>query len=161
MSSQELEPAFQAMEPDGQAQFVWEKLFGHGTLKKSRAVKIVADYLQEDELAVYTKFEPRSPLGKTINGVVDSLLAEGSMDAPRDGYVRAKLTDAKDYTSDDWWMISWYALRDIEVENEDHAIHICADWARENCGLEFKRLSRGGVIWSGLEEVIGVYLAEE
>jgi hypothetical protein len=39
------------------------------------------------------------------------------------------------------------------IVGENHAIHLCANWARENCGLEFKMLRKGGVIWVGVEAI--------
>ena len=75
------------------------------------------------------------------------------------GYTRAILPDAKDYTPELWRMCVKEAVGDGGVD-DDEVVRRAAEWARENMGLEFKRLRKGGVIDRGIRVAIGLLLEE-
>ncbi len=146
--------AFLDLDPDEQAEAVFEALWPCGAFPWRVAIKSIADDLRERGLADFQRFRKDGPLGQAIHKAMNLAAKYGYLDRPKRGWVRAVQPDAKLYTGEDWKAISTQALRDVEFDNDEHAIRLCAEWARENCGLEFKRLRRSGSIWNGLADAL-------
>ncbi|MCP4600305.1 MAG: hypothetical protein GY847_07195 [Proteobacteria bacterium] len=144
---------FLDMDPDDQVEAVFEALWGKGPLTADEALRIVAEDLKKRWMTDFKRLRKDGPLSKAIASTIKKAVKYGHLDKPTWGKIRAVMTDPNTYSPKDWAMIAEQALRDIEVESEEQAIRHCAEWARDNCGLEFERIRKGGVIWKGLNEL--------
>jgi hypothetical protein len=77
----------------------------------------------------------------------------GHLDRPKRGQVRACKPDATAYTADDWRHALLAVLGPSPTDRDD-AIRAAAEWARDNCGLEFTRLRTDGHIVTGLRSAL-------
>jgi len=75
--------------------------------------------------------------------------AEVPLDSPRRGYLRALLPDARSY-SPELWRHCLLASPDHEAIEEQEALRMAAELARESHELAFERLREDGVILRGL-----------
>jgi hypothetical protein len=156
------DPATPSEEEDGditqrsreeQITWVFEILFGQGTLDKEEAIRRVASALAELGLAdAETAAEP-GPVRTAIERALEAGIKQGRFDKPKRGQVRAIRTDPKDYSLDDWSLVLRSAL-DREPTARDAALRFAAYWAATNMGLEFSRLREGGTILNGLDAAL-------
>ena len=90
---------------DEQVQWVFEILFGQGTLDKEEAVRRVHTALVDLGLAAAVAEEPRSAVRVAIERALDAGIKQGRFDRPKRGQVRAIRTDPKEYSLDDWTLV--------------------------------------------------------
>lgn len=145
--------AFLDLPREAQIDLVWEILLGRGALEKEAAIRIVAQILRDQGRAQFQRFRQGGPLYQAIAIALDRGIREGSFDRPRRGYVRALLTDPKDYSPDEWRLCLLSSLDHKSVDEND-ALRLAAEWGRETLGLEFARLREDGVILRGLREAL-------
>lgn len=140
-------------DPETVQHAVHAALWGRGPLEVDAAVRTVADALREQGLVQYKKLRVDGPLYADIKKAIDTAARAGWLDRPRRGHVRAVEPNPREYTTDDWRIALLGALDGEPVEREE-AMSRAAEWARDNMGLEFKRLRTGGVIESGIKSAI-------
>ncbi len=80
-------------------------------------------------------------------------MKSGQLDRPKRGQVRACKADPTAYTADDWRHALLAVLSPSPTDRDD-AIRAAAEWARDNCGLEFTRLRADGHIVTGLRSAL-------
>ncbi|MFY9826565.1 MAG: restriction endonuclease subunit S [Thermoanaerobaculia bacterium] len=136
-----------------QIDHVWESLLGQGPLDKDAAIRTAALILRDRGLARFQRLREDGPLYAAIAAALDRGVREGSFDRPKRGLVRARLPDAKAYTSKEWTLCLLQSLDGQPVPQED-ALRKAAEWARETLGLTFARLREDGVILSGLKAAL-------
>jgi type I restriction enzyme, S subunit len=153
-----LQTTFLDMDPGDQADAVYLALWLRGPYPWAMAVKAVAEDLRERSLADFKRFRKDGPLGHAIHKAMNLAAKYDYLDRPKRGHIRAIQPDPKLYSEEDWQNIASQALRGLEYESEEQGIRHCAEWARENCGLEFNRLRKDGVIWRGIAQAIGARL---
>jgi hypothetical protein len=137
------------MEREAQLSWVYEILFGMGTLEKEAAIQVAADSLQFLGLADFEELHRGDELYTAIERALDAGLKLGRFDRPKRGQIRAIRPDAKDYTPDDWKLCLSNVL-DHEPTARDAALRFAAYWAASHMGLTFSRLREGGPILAGL-----------
>jgi hypothetical protein len=121
-------------------------LVGKGAFPREEAITIIAQTLRDQSLADYKRLRKDGALWTEIDTAVTAAHKQHRIDKPKRGHIRAVIADAKDYTDAQWRIVVENALSDMKFENENQAIRHAAEWAKENCGLEFERLRRGGGI---------------
>jgi hypothetical protein len=113
----------------------------------------VAEYLRVTGRVTFQRLRADGPLYADILAAIESAVKAGLLDRPRHGFVRACKADATAYTEDDWCYILVASLGKAPVDRDD-AIRAAAEWARDQCGLEFSRLREDGHIATGLRSAI-------
>jgi len=128
-------------------------LLGQGAIERDEAIRQSAETLRAAGRLDFNRFRRDSQLAQTLEAIFDEAVLQGFFDRPWDGYLRAILPDASDYTLEDWLLCLLGSLGPEALER-DEAIRGAADWAADNLGLRFKRLRRDGHAYLGLDEAI-------
>ena len=110
------------------------------------ALRLVAEDLRDRGLVEFKRLRKDGALGQAIVQAIQRGLKYSYLDRPKRGTIRAVVSDPKDYDDADWQTIVDTALGDRVFDTEDQAVREAAEWARENCGLNFARLRNDGVI---------------
>jgi hypothetical protein len=145
--------SFADLDREDQDEWVWGLLFGEGAIEKDAAVRNVADGLRDEGLVEFKRLRRDGNLYREILSSIERGLRSGTFDRPRRGFIRAIRKYARDYSPDAWKICLLASLGTEPTERSD-AIRAAAEWARENTGLVFNRLRKGGVIEQGLESAI-------
>jgi hypothetical protein len=145
---------FAAMDPEAQTDTVHSILFGKGAMLRDAAITFIAEALRDRGLAEFSRLRKDGPIRFAIDDAVTRCIKQHRIDKPKRGHVRAVIIDPKDYTEVHWRMIHKSALADCTGDSEEETIRIAAEWARENCGLEFERFSMDGALWKGLNDAL-------
>jgi uncharacterized protein YoaH (UPF0181 family) len=132
-----------------QADLVYECIAGHGPIPVEEAIRLVAEELRRVGRADFQRLRRDGPLWKWIDKAIKTAIKFDYVDRPKRGHVRAFLPDPKQYDPQDWQNVVEASGAD-GIDDLDEAIRTAADWAKENLGLEFERLRKGGVIWKSL-----------
>jgi hypothetical protein len=136
-----------------QLAWVYEILFGAGSLEKEDAIQRVATALADLGLAGETAGAKGDPTRKAIERALTAGVKEGRFDQPERGRVRAIRPDPKDWSVEDWGLALASAL-DREPTAREAALRFAAYWAQTNLGLVFSRLREGGTILNGLSAAL-------
>jgi hypothetical protein len=140
-------------EREVQLEWVFEILFGLGSLAKDTAIRTAADALKTLGLVEYDDLERGSETYAAIERAIDAGIKQGRFDRPKRGDVRAIRPDPREYTPDDWHLCLTSAL-DREPTARDAALRFAAYWAASTMGLQFARLHPAGVILTGLDAAL-------
>lgn len=141
------------LDEDRELQFelAHEIMLGQGYMEKERAVRFVAEELRAQGRAQYARLDTRSDLWTTI----ESLLRRDGFDRSTRGYVRAVLTEARDYDLG-WW--SYCALQAVGTRTLAREVlaYQTYVWAKAWMGLDagFSRVS------SAIDEAIDCCLRD-
>jgi len=141
------------LEPDGLGTRTFAALWLHGPLDKDVAVRRLADHLRDAGLVTFQRLRADGPLYTQLADAIDAAVKAGHLDRPKRGQVRACKPDATAYTADDW-RYALLAVLSPSPTDRDDAIRAAAEWARDNCGLEFTRLRADGHIVTGLRSAL-------
>jgi len=133
-----------------QADLVYECIAGHGPIPVEEAIRLVAEELRRVGRADFQRLRRDGPLWKWADKAIKTAVRFGYVDRPKRGHVRAYLPDPRQYDPQDWQNVVEASGAD-EIDDLDEAIRTAAEWAKDNLGLEFERLRKGGVIWEGIE----------
>lgn len=154
-SKKKTELSFLEMEFDDRIDVVHWSLFGLGETEWDEAVRTAASALREEGWVEFKRLRANGEVYKAVDEAIEEGFECDLFEQRRAGYVCAILQDAKDYETHHWGIAIGMVLHDSSRMDEDDAIKAAAEWARENTGLEFKRIPRGGVIDRGLREAVG------
>ncbi|MBK7197538.1 MAG: restriction endonuclease subunit S [Myxococcales bacterium] len=128
-------------------------LWPNGPLDKDAAIRRLADHLRDGGLVSFQRLRADGPLYSQLADAIDAAVKSGHLDRPKRGQVRACKPDATAYTADDWRHALLAVLSPSPTDRDD-AIRAAAEWARDNCGLEFTRLRADGHIVTGLRSAL-------
>ena len=132
----------------------FDVLFGRGKLDRDAAIRVICDHYQQLGLiAAKPKLRKKSALYRHIATVVRALVRAGRADEPGPEMVRAIRPQAQDYSAEDWYR-AVDAVLTSDLVLRDEAIRAAADWAAENLGLTFRRLSARSRVYQGLAAAI-------
>lgn len=159
-SNKDTELSFLEMELDDRIDVVHWALFGLGETEWDEAVRAAASALKDNGLVEYQRLRANGEVYKAVDEAIEEGFECDLFEQHRDGYVCAILKDAKDYETHHWGIAIGMVLHVSSRMDKAAAITAAAEWARENTGLEFKRLRSGGIIDRGLREAVG-WLVEE
>lgn len=128
-------------------------LWPHGPLDKDTAIRRLADDLRAVGSVAFQRLHADGPLYAQLAEAIDAAVKAGHLDRPKRGQVRACKPDATAYTADDW-RHALLAVLSASPTDRDDAIRAAAEWARDNCGLDFTRLRADGHIVTGLRSAL-------
>ena len=132
----------------------FEALLGLGAVPRDTAVRTVANQLMRLGLIPsFKKLRQKSALYRHVDNVIRASVRAGRLERPSDEEVRAVLPRARDYTTEHWRLAVLGVLTG-ELGLREQIIRDAADWARENMGLQFKRLSSRSAIYRGIDQAI-------
>ena len=129
-------------------------LFGRGKIGRDSAIRLIGDhYGQLGLLEPVKQLRKNSALYRHIATVVRALVRAGRVDEPEPDTVRAIRPQAQDYSAEDWYL-ALNAVLSSDLTLRDTAIRAAADWAAENLGLTFRRLSTRGRVYQGIHAAV-------
>jgi hypothetical protein len=112
------------------------------------------------DLAV-REIEGRAPAGvegEAVEEALDRAIEEGEIEQPYQDQVWATLRDPKAFRPEHFDLCLRETFLDLDLEGQpddaDVAIRQAAEWARDNLGIEFKRLFQKGVLYQGLKAAL-------
>jgi hypothetical protein len=144
------------LEPHEQADLVWERVIGRGSLDMDEAIRDAAYALREDGALSFQRFRRDGPVYAAIEACISFSTRRGvRFDRPSRGHVRAILRDADGFSREQWRDCVWQALGDGDdwVER-DVLVRASADWAVHAYGLDMQRLRTGGRADTGIRSAI-------
>lgn len=141
------------LDSEEQCQLIHELLLGAGPLEKTEAIRTLASRLRDEGRVIYQRLHQDGSLFISLEEIVERCIKEGTVDRPRRGWIRAVLSDASDYSRDQWRVCLLTVVLD-EPMDRDLAVRQAAEWAREHMGLSYSRLREGGVIDKGLRSAM-------
>jgi hypothetical protein len=146
--------SFEEFDDDDQCLLAHEILLRAGPLEKADAVRTFASGLRAAGHVTYQRLHQDGPLYRLLEEVIERCIRDlGIMDRPRRAWVRAILSDANEYTREDWRLCLLAVLTDEPIER-DQAVRLAAHWAREQMGLAYERIREGGAIDKGLRSAM-------
>lgn len=132
----------------------FDALFGHGPLSRDAAIRVVANHFRDlGLLEPFKKLRQNSAPYRHIATVVRALLDAGRLDRPGPDLVRAIRAQVEEYSDEDWHL-AINAVLTSDLILREQAIRDAADWAADNLGLQFSRLTSRGRIYRGLSTAI-------
>lgn len=141
-----------------QTELVFEILFGQGPLSLAAATKSVVTALKNKGLAA--KRQSGKHLTWTIERTIRTAVEYGYLDEPQEGFVRAIITDVKNYELADWRMCVEKALGERPNRGEDD-IKAVLHWAVKNTGLQLGRVDKRGLAYRRVRELVGIMWNDE
>lgn len=132
----------------------FEALFGQGSLDRDAAIRAIATHYRDlGVIAPFKKLRRQSAQYRHIATVMRALIDAGRADRPEPDQVRAIRARPQDYGARDW-QCALDAVLTSDLILRDQAIRDAADWARDNLGLDFQRLTTRSRIYKGLDATI-------
>ncbi len=154
-----IEP-FLTSDPEEQEDAVWHALILRGALTKDDAVRAAAATLRERGALAYQRLDSAGELYRAIQKAIDRNVAEGCMDRPQRGYVRACIEGPEQLERHDWQALLTEVLRDSPMPRVD-VVRAVAERARDVAGLPFERLRDDGKIAVAIRAAINGALRKD
>lgn len=142
------------LEPEQQAELVWQRLVGLGSLPLNEAIGIAAKALREEGLLDYTRLR----IDGLVHSELEAAMAYASrrgflFDRPRRGCIRALKSDPDEFSRDDWKACILSVVSDNWVER-DATVREAAVRAVEVFGLNMVRWRSGGRVDMALRSAL-------